>query len=240
MASFFGKKEGEEKEVDPGKAVEARFTSLEESNKKLSETLGTVAETIAAMNKRETEKQAQLDKQAKDRAEAEAKRKAEEGAPKTPEEVFERFAEDPNNYIRQATEPATRLAILTAAKLTRQETLGDQEYYYGEFKAKVDALIDAEPNIGSRANPAFIMNCYKIIKSDYTDQIIKGDLKKKASMSGFSDGGHSGNKEDKDSKPTIEYKDNKSRYAASQLGIKDEDLVEAAKSGNIHGLEVVV
>ena len=37
--------------------------------------------------------------------------------------------------------------MITAGRQVRTEILGDKEYYTGEFKASVNALIEAEPNI---------------------------------------------------------------------------------------------
>lgn len=244
MAKWFGAKEGEGQiEEDAGKQVEAKFASLEESQKKTNETLGTLAETIAAMSKRETDKQAAIDKAARDKAEADRRAAA---AGETTDDKFNRFAENPDKYISEQTSGATKIAMITAGRQVRAEVLGDKEYYTGEFKASVNAIIEAEPNIALWSNPSFILNCYKIVLADNFEKIQSGELKKQAHFMGGSDGNNGGGrKDDPNAKPTIEYRDqpnapaNKAKYAAAQMGLTEEDIIDVAKKGLIHGLEVV-
>lgn len=246
MSKWFGGKDKDGNDVseeDAGKQVEAKFTSLEDSQKKTNETLGTLAQTIADMNKREIDKQAAIDLAAKNKREAEARARA---AGETPDEKFERFAANPDDYIARQNEPANRLALTTNAKLMKNEILGEKEYYVGEFKAQVDALIESEPNLALRGNAGFLNNCYKIILADNFEKIQKGELRRNMSLNQFSDDGGGGKgKDSKDAKPTVEYRDQpgapatKAKYAGSQLGLTEEDIIAAAKSGEIHGLEVV-
>lgn len=245
MAKWFSKdKDGNDvSEEEAGKAVEAKFTSIETAQAKQGEVLGTLAETIKAMNKREEDKQAKIELEARNKTAEEARRKA---AGETPDEKFERFAANPDDYIARQNEPANRLALTTNAKLMKQEVLGDKEYYVGEFKAQVDTLIESEPNLALRGNAGFLNNCYKIILADNFEKIQKGELRRNMSLNQFSDDGGGGKgKDSKDAKPTVEYRDQpgapatKAKYAGSQLGLTEEDIIAAAKSGEIHGLEVV-
>jgi hypothetical protein len=246
MAKWFGSKDKDGNELteeEAGKAVEAKFTSLEDSQKKTNETLGTLSDTIKAMNDRETAKQAKIDKDAKDAREAAARAA---NANESADDKFNRFAENPDGYIADRVSGATKIAMITAGRQVRAEVLGEKEYYTGEFKASVNALIEAEPNISLWSNPAFILNCYKIVLADNFEAIQKGELKKQAQFMGFSDGSRSGERNtDPNAKPTLEYRDqpgapsSKAKYAASQMGLTEEDIIAAAKTGEIHGLEVV-
>jgi len=232
-----------EANANAGKSVEAKFGEVDstlktvvEAQAKSSGVLDTLAQSVKAINDRfAAEDRARQEKAKAERAAAEAAK----GTP-TAEEEFERMANDPAAYVREHSKAGTQLAMITAGKQVRAEVLGDKEYYTGEFKAAVDALIEGEPNLALRANPAFINNCYKIILADNIDKINKGELKRNAALHSFSDGGSSGGRNtDPNAKPNIEYRDNKTKYAAAQLGLTDEDLIKAAKEGAIHGLEVV-
>jgi hypothetical protein len=246
MAKWFGGKKDDGTEMndeEAGKAVEAKFTALEDSNKKTNETLTTLADTIKQMNDRETAKQKAIEDAARAKSAADARKAKEE---ETPEDRFERFAADPNRYIAEQNEPGNRLALMTNAKLMRQETLGEKEYYTGIFKTEVDALIESEHNLATRGNPVFLENCYKIILANNFEKIQKGELRRNTSLHQFSDGSGSGTgRDNKDVKPTLEYRDqvgapaSKAKYAASQMGLTEEDIINAAKTGEIHGLEVV-
>src|SRR5882757_1311430 len=245
MAKWFGGKDDKGNELtaeEAGKAVEAKFTALEDSNKKTNETLTTLSATIKEMNDREVAKQKTIDDAARAKKIADDKARA---AGETPDEKFERFAANPDQYIAEANLPANRLALTTNAKLMRQEILGEKEYYTGAFKTEVDALIESETNLATRGNPIFLENCYKIILANNIEKIQKGELRRNASLHPFSDGSSGGGKSDKDAKANLEYRDqvgapaSKAKYAASQMGLTEEDIINAAKSGEIHGLEVV-
>lgn len=235
MAKWFGNTENEE---EAGKAVEAKFTSLEtkfdDGQKKTSETLGTLADSVKRMNDRFAREDAERLKQQN------KEREQNKPAAKTAEEEFEALANNPGDYIREQTRGATQLAMITAGKQARAEVLGEKEYYHGEFKSKVDSLIEAEPNLAQRANPAFLNNCYKVILADHIEEIKKGELKTKAHLHGFSDSSNSGGRSrNSDETPVVEYRDAKSKHAAAMFGLEDKDIIAAAKEGAIHGLEVV-
>jgi hypothetical protein len=232
---FFG---NEEEDEDAGKAVEAKFKTLEDSNKETKETLTSLAETIKAMNERSTREETERIALRKKEQEAEDK-KNQRVAP-TAEEEFERFANDPMAFVREAASPAARVALITAAKQTKIEVLGEKEYYSGEIKTSVDAMIEAEQNLALRANPNFILNCYKIVVADNMDKIHKGEIKTRAAMHSFSDGGNGGGRKADDGKVEVDWGQNsKAKYAAAQLGLSEEDIIGAAKDRAIHGLEVV-
>jgi hypothetical protein len=242
--NFLGFGRNEEDDEEAGKAAEAKFNStvaetvkkvVEETTRADKSTMESLAASIKAMNERFANEDAA-------RQRAEAARKQAENQPKfgTPEEEFERFASDPRGYMNSAAEPATKVALMTAARVTRNEVLSGKPYYHGDFKSKVDSLVESDSNLQNRNNPQYIMNCYKIVLADHMEEINSGKLKQHLGMSGFSDAGNSGRQAtDPNAKPTVEYRDAKSKFAASQLGLSDDDIIEAAKSQAIHGLELV-
>jgi hypothetical protein len=248
MAKWFGKPEDDPENA--GKSVEAKFTSIEATlatqnaaTTKVTETIGTLAESMAAINKRFADEDKARAKATKDAADRKA---AETVAGRTQEDEFNDMAENPANYIQRQTQGVTNLALLTAANLAKKEVLESKEYYAGKIKEQTDALIEGETNLARRAMVAFINNCYKIALADNMELITKGEAKRNASMHSFSDGNNGGGRNsDPDAKPTVEFRDSssgkaaKSKYAAKELGITDEDVIAAAKAGDIHGLEVV-
>lgn len=235
MSKLFNFKANEEEE-DAGKAVEAKFKTIEDAQKETKDTLTGLADTIKAMNDRSArEEQARIDaKKVED-----AKTQSQKVAP-TAEEEFERFANDPGAFIREATLPATKLALMNTARQVKAEVLADKEYYAGDIKIAVDSMIEAEQNLALRANPGFVLNCYKIVVADNMDKIHKGEIKTRAALHSFSDGQGGGRKSGDDGKVSVDWgSDPKMKYAASQLGLSEDDLVAAGKDRTIRGLEVV-
>lgn len=240
MAKWFGKEVGSEE--DAGKQVEAKFGEFEKTQKVITDTqeaqtksIETLSSVIKEMNDREKAKEAKILKDQNERRQQEVIDKNKE---KTPEMIAEELLNDPAAFIANQVSGATRLTLLTHSKQVREEVLGDKEYYHGAFKKEVNDLIDSEPNLATRGMANFIMNCYRVALGNHIDEIQEGKLQKSAAMHGFADGGTSGGSKG-DDKSSVEYRDNKSKFAASQLGLTDEDVVKAAKDQAIHGLEVV-
>lgn len=243
--SIFGKKEETE---DAGKSVEAKFTAIDDQFKGLStkqeeigNTLSSLAETIKSINDRQAAEETQR---------LERERKAKENATKTTEtktaeQELDLLASDPRKYITElatnTSTPATKLAMITSARLMRNEVLQDKEYYYGDFKKKVDSLLENEPNLQNQNNPSFILNCYNLVLGQSIEQIQKGELKKRASLLSYADGGSDGKRKDPNEKPSVEFRNDRNkngRMVMEQLGLTEDDLIESAKQG-YHGLEVV-
>jgi hypothetical protein len=234
MAKFnmFGKEKEEDEDKGQGEAKFASKEDFEEIKKSSTETkttLESLANTIKAMNDREEAKQTKLEEET---------RKKETKPALTAEEQFEEFANDPTAFINKRISPTTKLSLMNTSKALRMETLGGKEYYHGEFRKKVDALIDSTNDVNQTVNPAYIENCYKIVLADSLDDIQQGKLKKQLSMS--TESSASGERSiDPNAKPSVEYRDAKTKYAAAQMGLTDDDVVSAAKDQAIHGLEVV-
>ncbi len=234
MAKWFN---NEEEKVDPGKAVEAKFESFESAIKEQKEvstqtqnTMAELAKTIKELNEREAAREA-------------ARVKAENAAKPKPvslstEEEAEALLTDPSGYIDRRLSGTARLALMSLAMQKREQVLGKKEYYYGDFKAKVDALIENTTNLEQTTNVGYIENCYKVVLADHLKEIMAGELKAQTSM--YSDNGSSsGNSTRDDGKITVKYRDSKTERAAALLGVTDEDVIKYAKEEAIHGLEVV-
>lgn len=245
MAKWFNKEDEGQNNSDPGKEVEAKFTSLEsavtelKNNVVTKQDFETVAEAVKALNAREAKKQAEIE------AEAERKRKEVEAAGNDPEAAFNQFAADPKGFVQNAITPAAKAGLLALSRQARQDVLGDKEYYTGEFKKKVNALIESGTNdYNQMSNPAYILNCYRLVLAEYLENDKLQELKKQRTLHDL-EGSGSGASADTNAKPKVEFRDSaqfpaaKARMAMAQLGLKDEDIIAAAESGTIHGLEVV-
>jgi hypothetical protein len=234
----FWAKNGQDDE-DAGKAVEAKFTTLETNFNTKLEDLGKKIPTTESV----TQSVMQAIKTENDRAKKEQEarekqqRQQQENANYDPEKEFEKMAADPRAYFQEMSAPGTKVGLLALAKQARKDILENKEYYHGDFKKKVDELITGNPDLAVQANPNFIENCYNVVLGQHLDQIVKGDLKKKiAAQSLGNDGSGSGSQDD--GKIKVEYRDPKSRYAAQAMGLTDEDFATAIKDEAIHGLEV--
>lgn len=242
MAKSFFSRFSTEEDEEGGASAEAKFNeslttkvteAVAAATKESVDTVKSLKEIIEAQNKRFAKEDE--DRARAQRAEAERNKKT----PLTSEEQFELMATDPTAFVRSVTEPAAKLAFKTNAKLIRSEVLGQMPYYHGEFKNKVDSLIENSGDLVQQGTRDYILNCYKIVKADHMEEIAEGKLKQFHAMGGYSDAGGSGRSQETDAKIRVEYEDEKSKYAAKQLGITDDDLISAAKTRVIRGLEVV-
>jgi hypothetical protein len=244
--AMFGKNNRDEDDVDPGKAVEAKFGELstkfgeleskvvtKEEFKAVSEGMTTIAEMNAAKENRRKQQ------------EAAAARATEGTKDYNPEDAFNEFAADPRAALNSATARAERIAAVALGKQTRLEVLGGKEYYHGEFKTKVDNMIDTgTTDANALSNVSYILNCYNLVYAEYAQNGKLDDMKRAAAAHGFSDGGSSGKGDSEDKTVKIDFRGQqnypaaKARSAMEQMGLKDEDLVNAAKEGVINGLEV--
>ena len=247
---WFGGGSGTEEGDDPGKVVEAKFTSLETSVKEIKDNtvskteFSTVAEGVRAINER-------FRREDEARTKAEETRRAREAAEAgnnyDPQAEFDTFAGDPKGYVNTATRQAAAAGLLALGRQARLDVLGSKPYYHGEFKAEVDAAIEGGTgDYKMLSNREYILNCYRVIYAKWAEEDKLKDSNKFASMHMMSDGSTGGAGDSgKGSEPTVsfrsspEYTTDKAKYAAGQLGLTDEDFVKAAKEGTIKGLEVI-
>lgn len=180
-----------------------------------------------------------MDSFLKEQEEAKRRREAEERARKAGEkketedkELEELALTDPIKAAEiiaaRKTDPIIAATIDLQSKTLRREIFDspDYEYYQGDFKVKVDKLID-DLQLQHRANPVAIANCYKVVLADHMKDIRDGKLKSRfASVSSSSSSTTSS--KDKDE---IVLTDEEKR-AARVFGIKDEDYAAMKKDMN--------
>jgi phage I-like protein len=100
---------------------------------------------------------------------------------------------DPEAATRKQLQPVARATMILAAKMAKQETLGEKEYYHGDIKSKVDAMLANQP-LESQTRPDVIENCYKLVMFDHMDAVRDGKIKSRntsAIFEGGSTGAHS-------------------------------------------------
>ncbi|HEY1646330.1 MAG TPA: hypothetical protein VGF75_08305 [Candidatus Saccharimonadales bacterium] len=240
--------QGSENEEEAGKAVEKKFETLETGIKEVKDNsvskteFQTVADGVKAINERFARDDEARRKTEETRRTREA---AERNESYDPEKEFETLAGDPKGYVNSATSRAAAPGLLALGRQARADVLGNKPYYHGEFKAEVDRAIEGgTADYKMLSNPEYIVNCYRVVYAKWAEEDKLKDTQKHAAMHMMSDSGVSGGDKG-NSEPTVqfrhssEYSSDKAKFAAAQLGIKDEDIVKAAKEGNIKGLEVL-
>jgi len=117
------------------------------------------------------------------------------------------------------------------AMYQRKELLGQMDYYASDsdFKAKVDALIDAQP-LANRSNSGVIMNAYKSVYFDMRKEIEEGKIKSLASINSGSGRGSNqdtGGKSSSDGDGVIMTAEEKAY--ARKLGIPEASWIKQKK-----------
>ena len=173
-------------EFNPSKFKEELTTSF-------TTQMTAMQESMAAANKPLLDMAAAIQQERAERAEN--NRRA--AAKKTEEEnsvTAEDYMLDPEAATKRAMQPVAQATMMLAAKMARQETLSDSDYYHGDVKTKTDGLIASLP-LAQQSDPASILNCYKIACFDAQKDIADGKLKSKNAavvFEGGSTGAHSG------------------------------------------------
>lgn len=147
---------------------------------------------------------------------------AEEGALTTEDYIL-----DPQGATRREMQPLAIATMKLNAKVARGEYLANKEYYHGDVKSKVDAMIENQP-LSNQARADVVENCYKLILFDYQKDIAEGKLKARNTsgiFEGGSTGGHAGDKtsEETDSLSADE------KFVAAKMGISDKDWIKSRK-----------
>lgn len=173
-------------EFNPSKFKEELTTSF-------TQQMTQMQESMAAANKPLLDMAAAIQAERAERAEnnrrAAAKKNEEENSV-----TAEDYMLDPEAATKRAMQPVAQATMMLAAKMARQETLADSDYYHGDVKTKTDGLIASLP-LNQQSNPASILNCYKIACFDAQKDIAEGKLKSKNAavvFEGGSTGAHSG------------------------------------------------
>lgn len=228
--SFWKKRaDGSMEPADPNALSDVEFKP-KEFEEKITSSFKTQLEAFQAANV-ETNKPLVEMAQAIAAERAERKAKADrEAAAKTREEnqvTDEDFLLDPQGATRKQLQPVAQATMMLAAKMARQETLGEKEYYHGEIKSKVDALIATLP-LAQQTNEASLMNCYKIACYDHQKDITEGKIKAKntsAIFEGGSTGAHSG-KENEGSNETLTAEE---KHVAQVMGVSEKDWISSRR-----------
>lgn len=205
----FKPKEFEEKLTSSMKSqLEAFQTAQQEANKPLLEMAAAI-------------QQERADRSAKAAREAAAKQREDNTV------SDEDFLLDPQGATDRKLQPVARATMMLAAKMARQETLGEQEFYHGSIKSKVDALIATLP-LQQQSNEASLMNCYKIACFDAQKDIADGKIKARntaAIFEGGSTGAHSG-KENDGSSETLTAEE---KHVAQVMGVSEKDWINSRR-----------
>lgn len=127
-------------------------------------------------------------------------------------------------------QPLVQATINTQSQLLRKQIFDDNpsefEYYHGEFKNKVDKLID-NLSLEHKTNPNAIKNCYAVAFYEYQKDIKEGKLKSRFASVSLPSSSTTSNKD----KDEIVLSDEEKR-AARMLGIKEEDYAKTKKEMN--------
>ncbi len=230
---WWKRKEKEPEPVEaevPKELVETR-AKVESMESKLTEML---AGLTAIGESVRTDREERL---AAQRAREEATRRAAAASSKqTPEEIAANMFSDPEGTVKQLTDPlATELMSMRADNVRREvfEDTEKFEYYSGDFKREVDALLAAQP-LSFRNNPASVENVYYNVLGRKQKEIAEGKVKSRfaSATSGSSTSGKVGESD----KFTIEI-DDQIRKAAKLTGMTPEEyaavVAQEAQEGNI-------
>lgn len=225
MANWFNKKQDTDEtqgEFDPSKFQESVVNStkaeLEAFKTELTSKLGGVEEITNYFK----EQKAEVER--RKAAEIENKRKEET------EVDADLWITNPEEAARRTNEPLERRQQALAAITMRREVLGDKEFYTGEVKEKVDAMIEQQP-LAARANSSVLLNCYKVVLGDY---YLKGEgdkLKKQAAFTSFNGNGTGGSGAGggKESEETLSPEE---LDIARKFGMSDKDWITSKKELN--------
>ena len=154
-------------------------------------------------------------------------REREAAANKENEVSAEDFMLDPEGATRRTLQPLAQSHMILAAKMAKQETLSDKDYYHGDVKDKTYSLVASLP-LAQQSNPASILNCYKIACFDAQSAIAEGKIKSKnaaITFEGGSTGAHSGSS----SQETVDTLTNEEKQAASAFGISEKDWAKTRR-----------
>lgn len=190
-------------------------TLLSEQETKHQETLKPLLDMAASINKEREDR-------------AEAARKASETKTREDNTITdEDFLLDPMGSVDKKLSGTNTAVKMLAARMAKQDTLAEKEYYHGDIKSKVDAMLAAQ-TVESQMRPDVIENCYKLVMFDHMKDINDGKIKARNSAGTFeggSTGAHSGTKaEGAEESMTAEEK-----LVASRMGVSEKDWISSRK-----------
>jgi len=95
------------------------------------------------------------------------------------EKKFEGMDDTTREYVNETLRPIAQATLMQQGNEMRRSIFDDEEafpFYTGGLKAKIDALLDAQP-LEQRANPEIIRNVYKIVVFDNEKDIKENKIK---------------------------------------------------------------
>lgn len=230
MASWFRRSDGvfspKEDKDDLGD-IEFKPEKLqEELNKSIDTKFAEMSTRQEASMKPITEMLAALNKEREDKAEV-ARKASEKKNKEESELTMEDYMVDPMDATRRQLQPVAQATMMLAARMAKQDTLGEKEFYYGATKEKVDILIASLP-LNQQSNPGSLENCYKIVMFDLQKDIADGKLKARNSSAMFESsgtGGHSG----ADKGDAVEVMSEDEKRAARAFGLTEKQWTDSRK-----------
>jgi hypothetical protein len=160
-------------------------------------------------------------------AETAAAKKAKDDNDLTAEDFMLDPAAATKRAIAEGTSGLTKATLMLAAKQNKQDTLMEKEYYHGDIKTKVDAMI-AQQSLEYQCRADVVENCYKTVVFDHMKDIQEGKVKARTSSSNFDTGGTGGHKiEGKEGENETLTDDEKK--AAAAFGLNDKDWIKSRR-----------
>ena len=133
---------------------------------------------------------------------------------------------DPEAATRKQLQPVARATMMLAAKMAKQEALSEKEYYHGDIKSKVDAMISQQP-LESQTRADVIENCYKLVMFDHMDAVRDGKIKSRNTGAIFEGGSTGGHKVDTgESEGTMSAEE---KQIAKMMDISEKDWLTSRK-----------
>lgn len=160
--------------------------------------------------------------------------KAKELADKTKvnsEEMDEKWLTDPKAAFNDSVQPLVLATINANSRATRREIFDDPkfEYYTGDFKKEVDALIDNSLAPSARNDQQSIENCYFLVLGKKTREIAEGKIKSRfAAVSTASAGTGTSKTDQTDTTPLTD----EEKRAASRFGMTEAEYGKIKKELN--------
>lgn len=230
MASWFRREDGELRSGDKDKLDDVEFKPeklKEEITAEVKTHLDTMRTEFSNSMKPLNDMAAQI---AADRAaNNERIRKQNEQKNNEDNEVTtEDYILDPQAATQRQMQPLAKATMMLAARMARQDTLAEKEYYYGDIKNKVDAMIDQQP-LNSRSRADVIENCYKLVMFDHQKDVAEGKIKARntgAIFEGGSTGAHSGKGAAGEEEEVMSSDE---KMVASKMGISDKDWIKSRR-----------
>ena len=188
-------------------------TSLTEMQAAQDEKMRPILEMAAAM--------------AQERADrAEAARVAAANANKGPEVTAEDFMLDPADAVSRMNRGTNTAVKMLAAKMNKQDALADKEYYHGDIKSKVDAMI-SQQTLDAQCRADVVENCYKLVMFDHMKDIQEGKIKSRNSANVFDSNSSSGNSGKSEGESETLNADEK--LVAKRMGISEKDWITSRR-----------